>query len=87
MGLYYENWKVDLQESQSKVSEDDINEVVLADFQQRQEGEFQFVVEDIVFKVGYCYYIERYYFKDVLFICKNGDFDLWFIFQIKLIFD
>lgn len=50
MGLYYENRKVDLQESQSKVSEDDTNEAVLADLQQRQEGEFQLVVEDIALK-------------------------------------
>lgn len=53
MGLYYENRKVDLQESQSKVSEDDTNEAVLADLQQRQEGEFQLVVEDIALKVGH----------------------------------
>lgn len=80
MGLYYENQKVDLQESQSKVSEDDTNEAVLADLQQRQEGEFQLVVEDIALKVGHCHYIERHHSKDVPFTCKNGDFDLWFIF-------
>lgn len=55
MGLYYENRKVDLQESQSKVSEDDTNEAVLADLQQRQEGEFQAVIEDIALKVCQCH--------------------------------
>lgn len=81
MGLYYENRKVDLQESQSKVSEDDTNEAVLADLQQRQEGEFQLVVEDIALKVCHCQYIERHHSQDVPFTCINGDFDLiWFIF-------
>lgn len=55
MGLYYENRKVDLQESQSKVSEDDTNEAVLADLQQKQEGEFQAVIEDIALKVCQCH--------------------------------
>ncbi|XP_062600408.1 trichohyalin-like [Saccostrea cucullata] len=50
MGLYYENRKVELQELQAKVSEDDTNEAVLADLQQRQEGEFQNVMEDIYHK-------------------------------------
>lgn len=58
MGLYYENRKVDLQESQSKVSEDDTNEAVLADLQQRQEGEFQAVIEDIALKVCQCHLLD-----------------------------
>lgn len=58
MGLYYENRKVDLQESQSKVSEDDTNEAVLADLQQRQEGEFQAVIEDIALKVWQCHLLD-----------------------------
>lgn len=78
MGLYYENRKVDLQESQSKVSEDDTNETVLADLQQRQEGEFQAVIEDIALKVCHCQYIERHYFQDVPFTCINGDFTVHF---------
>lgn len=58
MGLYYENRKVDLQESQSKVSEDDTNEAVLADLQQRQEGEFQAVIEDIALNVCQCHLLD-----------------------------
>lgn len=51
MGLYYENRKAELQETVSKVSEDDTNQAVLGDLQQKQEGEFQAVTEDLAHKV------------------------------------
>lgn len=51
MGLYYENKKLELQDVLAKVSEDDANEAVLADLQQRQEGEFIMVLDDIAQKV------------------------------------
>ncbi|XP_022298182.2 uncharacterized protein LOC111107326 isoform X1 [Crassostrea virginica] len=50
MGLYYENRKAELQETVSKVSEDDTNQAVLGDLQQKQEGEFQAVTEDLAHK-------------------------------------
>ncbi|XP_055999875.1 trichohyalin-like isoform X3 [Ostrea edulis] len=50
MGLYYENKKLELQDVLAKVSEDDANEAVLADLQQRQEGEFIMVLDDIAQK-------------------------------------
>ena len=51
MGLYYENRKAELQETVSKVSEDDTNQAVLGDLQQKQEGEFLAVTEDLAHKV------------------------------------
>lgn len=51
MGLYYENKKLELQDVLAKVSEDDANKAVLADLQQRQEGEFIMVLDDIAQKV------------------------------------
>ncbi|KAK3103454.1 hypothetical protein FSP39_019371 [Pinctada imbricata] len=47
VGLYYENRKIELQESSPKISEEETNASVLADLHQRQEVEFNIKIQEL----------------------------------------